>query len=110
MSTVMTTVERWQGEFFDFMDRVEEPVVKFAEERADKMAEYVPERPEWPFLAKLPTMTEVVENQLVFTSKFVETQAAFVRKVMKAMHPALVKWEVPKKAARKTTPRTVKAA
>jgi hypothetical protein len=105
MSTVMTTVERWQDEFIDIVDRIEEPVVKWAGEFAESMVDYVPERPDWAMLERVPTVTEVVENQLAFTSRFVEDQVAFVRKLMKAMSPALKKMEPSKAPARKVTPK-----
>jgi hypothetical protein len=110
MTTVMTTVERWQDEFIDIVDRIETPVVKWAGEVAESMVDYVPERPDWAVLERVPTMTEVVDNQLAFTSRFVDMQVDFVRKMMKAMGPALKKMEPPKvtprKVATKAAPKT----
>lgn len=93
MSTAMITMKKWQDEYLKFMTRVEQPVVKFTGKAAESMAEYVPERPHWAFLDKVHTMTEFVDNQLRFRKRMVDEQVAFVRKMMKAMHPTLVKLE-----------------
>jgi hypothetical protein len=50
-------------------------------------------------------MTELVESGLKFRRRVVDPQAAFVRKMMKAAHPALVKLEkAPAKTAAKARP------
>lgn len=93
--TVMTEIKDLQDRYFSAVKRVEEPVLKFADERADTLARIVPERPS--FLADFPTMQEFVENQLKFRKKFVDEQVAFTRKMMKAMHPVFVKLDTPHK-------------
>ena len=47
----MTTLKKWQDEYFTLVQRVEKPVVRFVGERAETVARFVPERPE--FMAKL---------------------------------------------------------
>lgn len=93
MSTVMSTMKKWQDGYLKTMTRLEEPVVKFTGKAAESVAEYVPERPHWAFLDEVPTVTEFVESQLKFRKRVVDEQAVFVRKMMKAMHPALVRLE-----------------
>jgi hypothetical protein len=85
----MTEIKDLQDRYFSAVKRIEEPVLKFADERAETMARFVPERPQ--FMAEFPTMQEFVENQLKFRKKFVDEQVAFTRKMMKAMHPVFVK-------------------
>lgn len=85
----MTTLKKWQDEYFTLVQRVEKPVVRFVGERAETVARFVPERPE--FMAKLPTVATMVDNQLKFRKRFVDEQAAFVRSMMKAMHPMMEK-------------------
>lgn len=117
MSTMMATVEKWQDQYFTQIKRVEEPVLRYTEQASETVARYVPARPS--FMAEMPTMTEVVESQLKFRKRFVDEQARFVRKMMKAMDPMLTKFEttpqrvaeqpkapVTKMAPRKTTRRT----
>jgi hypothetical protein len=101
MSTLMTTVEDWQEEFFDLVDKVEEPVVRVAGDFAESISDYVPERPAWPFLSQLPTVSEVVENQIMFMTKLVDQQATFARHMVKAFEPVLVRREVKPAPARK---------
>lgn len=122
MPTMMRTLTTWQNQYVDLMGRLEEPVVTFTGRAAESVAQYVPERPNWAFLAEVPTMTEFVDNQLKFRRRVVDEQAAFVRKMMKAMHPALMRLEAkapvakapvakapPRKPARGATTRTTKA-
>ncbi len=87
----MTTMTKWQDQYFTMVKKVEEPVLKFAGEMADRVARYVPERP--TFLTSMPTMTEVVDNQLKFRRRMVDEQAMFVHKMLKAMKPVVVRLE-----------------
>jgi hypothetical protein len=107
MTTVMTNIKKWQDGYLTGMTRLEEPIVRFTGRAAASVAEYVPERPQWAFLDEVPTMTEFVESQLKFRRRVVDHQAAFVRKMMKAMHPALLrlgpKAPAPKRVAEKPT-------
>ena len=85
----MTTLKKWQDGYFDFMKKVEEPMVRYAGKVAEPMARYMPERPQ--FLAPVPKMTEFVDNGLKFRRRFVDEQATFVHKMMKAMEPVVAK-------------------
>jgi hypothetical protein len=85
----MSTIKEWQDSYFKSVKRVEEPVLKFTGQMADSMERFVPERPH--FMTDFPTMSEVVENQLKFRKRFVDEQAAFARKMIKAMGPVVVK-------------------
>jgi hypothetical protein len=98
MTTMMQNLQRWQDQYLDVMARWEEPVVRFTGRAADSAARYVPVRPDWPFLAEVPSLTEFVDNQLAFRRRVVDEQAAFARSVMDAMHPVLERLE-PKRSA-----------
>jgi hypothetical protein len=100
MATVMTAMKKWQDGYLKTTARVEEPIVRFTGRAAESVADYVPERPQWAFLDEVPTVTELVDSQLKFRRRVVDQQAAFVRKMMKAMHPALTKLE-PKAPAKR---------
>jgi hypothetical protein len=104
VTTVMTNIKKWQDGYLTGMARLEEPVVRFTGRVAESVAEYVPERPHWAFLDQVPTLTEVVDSQLKFRRRVVDHQAAFVRKMMKAMNPALLRLE-PKAPATKRVSR-----
>lgn len=90
-NAAMSTLTKVQDEYFTLIKRVEAPVVRYAGEMAKTMARYVPERP--PFMAKVPTVAELVDNQLKFRKQFVEEQTMFVRKMMKAMEPTITKMD-----------------
>ena len=111
MST-MTTVRQWQDEFFTLVKRIEEPVVRFADERADAVARMVPERP--TFMARMPKMTDLMESQLKFGKRMVDEQVRFAHEMMKAMGPVLAKLDAgstPPAAPRSVKPvRTKKQA
>lgn len=93
MATVMTTMQRWQDEYLSMIGRVEEPVVRYTSRAVEAIADYVPERPHWAFMERVPTVTELVDNQLKFRRRVVDEQAAFVRKLLKAVNPKLVRVE-----------------
>lgn len=98
--SMMSNVKEWQDGYFTRVKRIEEPVLKFAGERAETIARFVPGRP--AFMAESPTMAEFVENQLKFRKKFVDEQIAFTRKMVKALGPVFVKLDtVPKHDERK---------
>ncbi len=107
MTTAMTTMKKFQDQYLTLMARIEEPVVSFTGRAAGSVADYVPELPHWVFLEQVPTMTEFVDSQLKFRKQVVDEQAAFVRKMVKAIHP-LMKTEpqapVAKRAAAKPSP------
>jgi hypothetical protein len=91
MSKVMTSMKKMQDDVLHLVDRVEEPIVKYTGEAAERVAPYIPERPEWAFMEEVPAVTEVMDSQLRFTKRFVDRQIVFARNVMKAMEPALKK-------------------
>lgn len=111
----MTTLKKWQDDYFTMVKKVEQPMLKFVGERAGMVARYLPERP--AFMASMPKMATMVDNQLKFRKRFVDEQAAFVRSMMKAMDPMLMKVDaMPKpgaelhgttKAATRMAPRRV---
>lgn len=93
MTTVMTTLKQWEDQYLAVMARMEEPILRFTGKTVEAVADYIPERPQWSFLDEVPTMTELVDSQLKFRRRMVDEQAAFVRKLMKTMNPALVRLE-----------------
>ncbi|HEX9259347.1 MAG TPA: hypothetical protein VF855_07400 [Acidimicrobiales bacterium] len=109
MTTMMTTMKEWEDEMFDFFARIQEPLVKFSGEMAESLADYTPDRPAWPFLAQVPTVSEVVDFQIDFAHRFVDTQATFAKGLVKAWQPVLGKLE-PKAAPVRKARTTPKAA
>ncbi len=123
----MTTMTKWQDEYFTIVKRIEEPVLRVAGEVAERVARFVPERP--TFMTSMPTMTAVVDNQLKFRRRMVDEQAMFVHKMLKVMKPVVVRIDAdhphtmtakpahtmtakpaPKRTVRKAAPRKVEQA
>ena len=101
MDTMMT-LKKWEDEFFVQAKKIEEPVVRYVGEAADRVAEYVPARP--TFLAQLPTVPELVEHVLKLEKRFVDEQVRFVRSMTKAMEPVYMKFDgAPARPAAKAT-------
>lgn len=96
MSTVMTNLKKWEDQYFTLVKRIETPVVRYTGEMAETLVKYVPARPR--FMTGMPKVNEVVDNGLEFRRRMVNEQAAFTRKMMKAMDPVLVKFETAPKA------------
>jgi hypothetical protein len=102
MTTAMTTIKKWQDDYLTMLARVEEPVVTYTGKAMEAIADYVPERPQWAFLNQVPTLTELVDSQLKFRTRVVDEQAAFVRKVMKAIYPTSTRVEQKAPAAKQS--------
>lgn len=92
----MTTIKKWEDEYFTLAKKVEEPVVRYTGRMAETAAQYVPERP--GFMAEMPTMHQLVDNSLKFRRRMVDEQATFVRRVLHAMRPMTTKFEATKPA------------
>lgn len=99
--TIMQTMQEWEDEFVDVVKRFEEPMVRFGGDMAEFLADYTPEQPEWPFMSQLPTVSELVDFQITFAHRMVDTQAAFARDMVKAWKPVLAKLEPATSAPRK---------
>ena len=110
MSSMLTTVQEWQDEFFDLFDRVEEPVVKVTGDLAETVSEYVAQPTAWPFLAQLPSMNEIVENQIAFATRFLEVRVNFARQLVKAGQPVFEQFEVKAPRTRKARKPAVASA
>lgn len=87
--TPMTRITKLQDEYFSMIKKIEEPVVRYAGDIAQRVARFVPERP--TFMMSMPRMTEVVDNQLKFRRRMVDEQAMFVHQMIKAMKPVVVR-------------------
>jgi hypothetical protein len=83
--------DRMQEEYFELVKRFETPVLRTTARVAPRVAQYVPKRP--AFMEPLPKMTEVVERGLAFRKRFVDEQAKFVRSMIKAFDPMIVKFD-----------------
>ncbi len=60
----MTTLKKWQDDYFTFMKKVEEPMVRYAGKVAEPVARYVPDRPK--FMGTMPMMGEFVDKPIIY--------------------------------------------
>ena len=95
----MTTLKKWEDEYFTLVKKVEAPVLRYAGEFADRVAEYVPNRPD--FMKDMPKFNEMMEFALKLRSRVVTEQTKFVHSMMKAVDPMVVKFETMPKPAEK---------
>jgi hypothetical protein len=109
-TTIIKTVQDWEDRLSELVDQVQEPVLKFSGEIADSVGEYAPERPDWPVLRQLPTVAEVVDFQLAFAHRYVDTQSTFARSLLKVWQPVLGKFEPKAEPTRKPRNATKAAA
>ena len=107
--TIMQTMQEWEAELFDVVKRVEDPLVRFGHDMAEFLADYTPEQPEWPFASQLPSVGELVDFQIEFAHRMVDTQATFTREMVKAWKPVIAKLE-PKPAPARKVRSAAKAA
>jgi hypothetical protein len=82
-------LDRMQDELFSGMKRFEQPVVRMTARFAPRFAEFVPERP--AMMAPMPKFGWMVDRGLAFRKRMVDEQAKFVRSMMKALDPVMVK-------------------
>lgn len=109
MTTLMTTVEKWEDRYLDQLKQVEEPVLQFAGRASERLARFVPERP--AFMADLPMLGDVVESQLKFRKRLVDEQLRFTRKLLKAMDPVVVRLDAtPKRPVEQVSVTTLRPA
>lgn len=85
--TVTATITNWQDKYFEFVKKIEAPVVQRTGQFADTIAGYVPTRP--TFMADMPTTKEFVDQGLKFRRRMVDEQATFVHHMLKAIDPVL---------------------
>lgn len=82
-------LDRMQDELFSGIKRFEQPVVRMTTRFAPRFAEFVPERP--AMLAPMPKFGWMVDRGLTFRKRMVDEQAKFVRSMVKALDPVMVK-------------------
>ena len=108
MTTVMDRMEKLEDRYFEQLKEIEQPILDLTEDVADRTARFVPERP--GMFSELPTMGELIENQLKFQKRLVDEQARFTRKMLKAMGPVVARVDArPETKAQATKTRTTKS-
>jgi hypothetical protein len=102
------SVKHLEDDLLDVVETMQAPLVTGAASVAEAFADWVPARPEWPFVSELPTVTEVVELGAQFATRLVNQQAEFARRLVHAFDPILTR--IDERAATKTPPSRTKAS
>ncbi|MDY7104339.1 MAG: hypothetical protein S0880_24400 [Actinomycetota bacterium] len=85
MSKVMDQLTERQEQFLDLATRWQEPVVDGVRRTASVMDRVVPERfGNVPFADRLPTATELIENQYAFAKEWMQLNHDFALSVAEA--------------------------
>ena len=87
------TVKTVEEDVLDMVTRVQEPIVTTVASLAETLADYVPERPAWPFLRTLPKLGDIVDTQVDFAHRVVTNQGEFARAMVKSLAPLLDRLE-----------------
>jgi hypothetical protein len=104
------SVKRMETDLLDVIETTETPFVASAASVAEAFADYVPRAPAWPFVSELPTLTELVDIGVDFTTRLVNQQGEFVRRLVHAFDPVLTKFEERPTPTKPSSARTAKAA
>jgi hypothetical protein len=84
MSTILTTVEEYEGKVLDLVKDAKGPVVEYVAKGVDLVGDRVPAvtYPEF-----LPNPIDVVKSQTAFAKKLIDANAALVTAVLETVAP-----------------------
>ena len=96
MSNFLSTVESYEDQVIDFVNKAQGPVVTYVA----KGVELVEDRmPAVTYPTNLPTPIEVVESQVAFAKKLIDANTAIVTAVLETVAP-VVGYAKPKKVVK----------
>jgi hypothetical protein len=84
MSTILSTVERYEDQVIDLVTRAQAPVVEYVAKGVDLVGDRLPDV---TYPDSLPTPFEVVESQVAFAKKLIDANAALVTAVLETVAP-----------------------
>jgi hypothetical protein len=106
----METVKQIENDLVEVVNGFEEPVVTSVGSIVDAVADYVPTWPAWPVMSALPTLSELVDSGVEFTTRFVNQQGEFTRRFVRAFDPILTKVDGRASHAKSVPTRATKSA
>ena len=84
MSTILTTVEGYEAQVIDFVQKAKTPVVEFVAKGVELVADRLPSM---KYPTQLATPIEVVESQVAFAKKLIDANTAIVTAVLETVAP-----------------------
>ncbi len=89
--SAMTTISTWEDKYFEMLKKVETPMLDVVGKIAERLSTYVRQRP--GFMTEMPTAHDWLDHGLKLRKRVIDEQAAFARKMMKAMDPVVAKFD-----------------
>ena len=94
MSTILSTVESYEDQVLDLVEKAKSPVVEYVAKGVELVGDRLPPV---TYPASLPTPIEVVESQVTFAKKLIDANTAIVTAVLETIAP-VAGYAKPKKA------------
>ncbi|MGH9186387.1 MAG: hypothetical protein ACRD0U_11325 [Acidimicrobiales bacterium] len=104
---LITNLSKVEDQIVDTIKSVQEPVVEYVRKAVEFVDGQLPELPELPFTAQLPTPEALVDNGYGFVTELLKVNHEFVKAIIAAVSPLLPEQAKP---AKKTTRSTAKVA
>ena len=96
MSTILTTVESYEDQVIDLVNKAKTPVVDYVAKGVELVGDRLPAV---TYPTSLPTPIEVVESQVAFAKKLIDANTAIVTAVLETVAP-VVGYAKPKKVTK----------
>jgi hypothetical protein len=84
MSTILSTVESYESQLVDLVNKAQAPVVEYVAKGVELVGDRLPEI---TYPSSLPTPIEVVESQVAFAKKLIDANTALVTAVLETVAP-----------------------
>ena len=84
MSTILSTIERYEDQVIDLVNKAQGPVVEYVAKGVELVGDRLPEV---IYPASLPTPIEVVESQVSFAKQLIDANTAIVTAVLETVAP-----------------------
>ena len=84
MSTILDTVETYESQLLDLVNKAQAPVVEYVAKGVELVGDRLPDV---TYPSTLPTPIEVVESQVAFAKKLIDANTAFVTAVLETVAP-----------------------
>ena len=99
MSTILSTVESYESQLLDLVNKAQAPVVEYVAKGVELVSDRIPDV---TYPSALPTPIEVVESQVAFAKKLIDANTAFVTAVLETVAP-IAGYAKPKKVVKAAT-------
>ena|SRR5687767_14442587 len=99
MSTILNTVESYESQLLELVNKAQAPVVEYVAKGVELVSDRLPDV---TYPSALPTPIEVVESQVAFAKKLIDANTAFVTAVLETVAP-IAGYAKPKKVVKAAT-------